>query len=597
MEPVSNTSIDVTVVVLARNGPEGFARAIESVMSQSGIEQESIDLLVIDLGGVGPVPVSVPGDLQLSTIRLEHSTTGAARAAGLVAAKGEFISWCDDDAAWHPHHLAALLSALRANTDAAFAYGDSMAVPPVSEPAPVATGEGNKFTATTYIRASDVLHRASAARAVGGFDPNLDAFEDWDLWLRLGRAFHAVQTEEVLTTHFLPDSGGTSEGAEHAQRRIVEDQRWWSSRVHKDGLVRNRAKPMRFDPRTWAPQRRRLLVQASLRENLSFGVVGRNLLLALEAQGVDCIVGPLREQPPAGFERFYGPVPPRSCLAFHNDYSVGPGAVGCERLVYYWMHESTLVPADRIIEINQYVSVLLVPCQQNKDAFEACGVKVPVHILHHGVDASLFPYLERPERDWFTFGTFGDLTVRKGIDVLVRAFTREFAPHEPVRLLIKRSSASRELPGLDAPDPRIEVRSEFLDRPGLLAFLSELDAFVLPSRGEGFGLCGLEAMATGLPTVATNWGGPAEYLDPADSLPLNYRLQEANGAWALGTRFFGHWAEPDEQHLRMLLRWLFDHPRQAAELGRASARRVHADFSWNRAASELVAVFNRLASE
>jgi glycosyltransferase involved in cell wall biosynthesis len=33
------------------------------------------------------------------------------------------------------------------------------------------------------------------------------------------------------------------------------------------------------------------------------------------------------------------------------------------------------------------------------------------------------------------------------------------------------------------------------------------DAFVLPSRGEGWGRPHIEAMAMGLPTIATNWSG------------------------------------------------------------------------------------------
>lgn len=148
-------------------------------------------------------------------------------------------------------------------------------------------------------------------------------------------------------------------------------------------------------------------------------------------------------------------------------------------------------------------------------------------VLHHGVDTARFPYLSRCHPDTFTFGTFGDLTLRKGIDVLVRAFLVEFSPAEAARLLMMSTSAGQ---ALRTTDPRIELIAGGLvywDGDGALELLGRMDAFVLPSRAEAFGLCALEAMSTGLPLIATNWSGPAEYLDPEDSFPLSYRLVDA----------------------------------------------------------------------
>src|SRR5439155_8208303 len=131
----------------------------------------------------------------------------------------------------------------------------------------------------------------------------------------------------------------------------------------------------------------------------------------------------------------------------------------------------------------------------------------------------------------------------------------------PVRLLLK---AAKGAPAYEICDARVSLVSGYLPPEALLEFLGRMDAFVLPSRGEGFGLCGLEAMATGLPLVATNWSGPAEYLDPEDGFPLSYRLVDTLGLSSNGVRYFGRWAEPDYEHLRHLLRWLYEHPDEAA---------------------------------
>jgi glycosyltransferase involved in cell wall biosynthesis len=135
-----------------------------------------------------------------------------------------------------------------------------------------------------------------------------------------------------------------------------------------------------------------------------------------------------------------------------------------------------------------------------------------------------------------------------------------------------------------------------MDRVRLLEFLRQMDAFVLPSRGEAFGLTGLEAMSTGLPLIATNWSGPAEYLDPEYSYPLSYRLVDTDGVESHGVRMFGQWAEPDYEHLRHLMRWVYEHPSEAAKKGQAAAQRVRDRWTWDRAARQMCDDFDAIVS-
>jgi glycosyltransferase involved in cell wall biosynthesis len=258
------------------------------------------------------------------------------------------------------------------------------------------------------------------------------------------------------------------------------------------------------------------------------------------------------------------------------------------------MWESTLVPYDQITETNAHCAFVYVPCRQNAIDYLACGLRTPLKILPHGVNFERFPLLTR-RRDGsepYTFGAVGVFSPRKGIDVLVRAFADEFRPNEHVRLVLKATNTDHALPRLD---PRIQIVEGFFDDDVMLQWMGRFDAFVLPSRGEGFGLPGVEAMATGLPLIATNWSGPADYLDPADSFPLDYELVNPGGAGVHGTRFWGKWAEPSYEHLRCLLRQLFENRAAAAAMGAAAAARMRRDWTWERVVDQLYDDLDKLA--
>jgi glycosyltransferase involved in cell wall biosynthesis len=584
----------ISVLVCTYNRPRLLERALASVLRQ---DYPNLEILVVDDGSVPAVEIPAPAGDRIRLIRTEHRGVGVARCEGFNAARGEFIAYCDDDDEWRPNHLSTLLEYLREHPGVDLVYGDSEWAQEGAAPAVAYSIDYDmtQLSWSNYIFASDVLHRSQAAREAGGFDPSLQAYEDWDLWLRISRRHLLRHLPVVLGTH-------------HWHPGCVSETRDWPTweRVYEghgqrlggpeafagQDLVPESARAAPFDPSTWRLGRRELIWRSVMRVAEGYGSVGRQLLLEFERQGVDVTVAPTRDQPQPGLERFYKPLDHWGKLGFYCDYPVRPGVLKCERIVSHSMWESTAVPADHIEAINRAAALHYVPCRQNLDSFRECGLRVPVKLLPYGVDGEQFPYLSRPRSDTFTFGCFGSFSPRKGIDVLLRAFQDEFSPREPVHLVLKNADAP---PAYEIWHPRVTVFSSRLKPRALLGFLRGLDAFVLPSRGEGLGLCGLEAMATGLPVIATDWSGPAEYLDPADSYPLAYRLVDVHDLESNGVRYSGQWAEPEYEHLRHLLRWVYEHPGEAAEKGRRAAERVHARWTWDRTVREMCADFDAIA--
>lgn len=188
---------------------------------------------------------------------------------------------------------------------------------------------------------------------------------------------------------------------------------------------------------------------------------------------------------------------------------------------------------------------------------------------------------------------------RKGVDVLIRAYCEEFRASESVILYVKTNTynvdpksdlehvlteITRDLNLRHDQLPAIKMLDEWIPDTRLPALYAAADAFVLPSRGEGWGLPQAEAMAMGLPTIVTDWSGTTEFANKDNSLPVKYTLKELNHDdmedMYSGAELQGHrYAEPSISDLRAKMRWVFNHPREAATLGHNGRESMRRRFS------------------
>lgn len=141
-----------------------------------------------------------------------------------------------------------------------------------------------------------------------------------------------------------------------------------------------------------------------------------------------------------------------------------------------------------------------------------------VRILPNLVDETVFTLPPAPRTPPpFRFFALAHLHPWKGMDVLLHAFDRAFRNTPDVELVVGGDGPARAALEQTAQALSTAARIRFagaLSRTAVRTMLWQANAFVHPSRHETFGVVLVEAMATGLPVVATACGGPEGFVTP-----------------------------------------------------------------------------------
>ena len=130
-------------------------------------------------------------------------------------------------------------------------------------------------------------------------------------------------------------------------------------------------------------------------------------------------------------------------------------------------------------------------------------------VFYHGIDTEVFHPKARKPSDKFVFLHYDAFKWRKGWDLLLNAFEDAFGDKDDI-LLILKTGGQAVLP-LDYPN--VKILKEPASDSRMCEIMNQADCFVFPSRGEGFGMPPLEALACGVPCITINAHGISDYFN------------------------------------------------------------------------------------
>ena len=198
---------------------------------------------------------------------------------------------------------------------------------------------------------------------------------------------------------------------------------------------------------------------------------------------------------------------------------------------------------------------------------------------------------------------------RNGWDILIRAYLTEFTKEDDVALILRvypvngkpeteirdevRAFIRNELRLDPEKTPEILFIDEVLSQGEMRSLYASAQAFVLPTRGEGFGAAYLEAILAGLPTIATRWGGQLDFLNDQNSYLLDIEGMEAVPAQVAMYRG-SLWANPSVDHLRALLRRVYEDPEEGHRKARRGAAEILFRYNVRNVGNLAIRELNRL---
>ncbi len=168
--------------------------------------------------------------------------------------------------------------------------------------------------------------------------------------------------------------------------------------------------------------------------------------------------------------------------------------------------------ADKVIVVSPTLKRII------KERFNKDSIYIP-----NIVDTNIFKYNNKynnPRKN-FIFVSVGNLVKLKNMDITIKAFKKSFSNNKNIKLIIigggKEKANLKSLIRKNKLEEQVKLTGK-IERKEIANYFKNSDCFVLASKYETFGVAFIEAMAVGLPVIATKCGGPEWFVNKNNGL-------------------------------------------------------------------------------
>ncbi len=271
---------------------------------------------------------------------------------------------------------------------------------------------------------------------------------------------------------------------------------------------------------------------------------------------------------------------------YHQDFELGDKGY----LIIFQDTFFNSLPLKKVQFLNAKADQIWVTNKYTKDIFLNSGISEnKVKLVPVGIDTSIFsPSEEHRAQNMFKFLFIGDFS--EELMIILKAFSEEFR-NEPIKLIIKRIVKSLELydDNNDLKHLNMAIPNEIKTRVELIPskiskemqnkLYNSANCVVYPYKLAHFQKNVLEAMACELPVIITNGAITQDICNSKNSFLLKCTYKESYLPFDAESNEKINICEPDYQHLRKLMRYVFENKDEAKKKGLNARKTILKDFS------------------